>query len=334
MERTEAPGNGTDELQQASSGGISVVMPCYNAAPYVKQAVRSALSQDYREVELIAVDDGSSDGSREILASLARQYPGRLTLLSTDRKGPYPARNLALERAKGRFIAFLDADDYWEENCLSTLRRAIVEHGADVAYSGWQNVGDGAPGTNPCIPADYLATDPVEEFLRSCPWPIHAALVRRELIDALGGFSERLFSSMDYDLWLRVLAHTRKIVRVPAVLAFYRWHSHGQISKVKWRQVQDARSVRLDFLHRHPELTAHLPVSTVRDLTDGVLLREGYRAYWKRDLDSAQPLFRAALSTGAWQVKDLRYVLPSLFPAPLYRRLIAMVDRSSPEPTT
>jgi glycosyltransferase involved in cell wall biosynthesis len=315
------------------TGVISVVMPCFNAAPYVEEAVRSALEQDDRAVELIVVDDGSSDGSRDILARLAGEYPGRLTLLATDRKGPYPARNLALRRANGRFVAFLDADDYWAENCLSTLRRALAEHDADLAYCGWQNVGDGAPSTNACIPIDYFALDPVEHFLRSCPWPIHAALVRREVIDAVAGFSERLFSSMDYDLWLRILARTRKVARVPTVLAYYRWHSNGQISKVKWRQVQDARRVRLDFLCAHPQLAAHLPAARIRELTDGVLLQEAYRAYWKRDLDSAQALFRAALPTGAWQVKDLRHLLPSLFPAPLYRRVVEMVDRSSPEPT-
>ena len=317
-----------------ASGKISVVMPCFNAANYVENAVRSALGQDHGDVELIVVDDGSTDGSREILARLAAEHAGRLTLLSTDRKGPYPARNLALRHAKGDFVAFLDADDYWAENCLSTLRRALREHDADLAYCGWQNVGEGAPGTNPCVPADYFALDPVEQFLRSCPWPIHAALVRREVIDAVGGFSERLFSSMDYDLWLRVLAHTRNVARVPAVLAYYRWHSHGQISKVKWRQVLDARRVRVDFLREHAQLAAHLPAARIRELTDGVLLQEAYRAYWKRDLDSAQALFRAALPTGAWRAKDLRHLLPSLFPAPLYRRLIEMVDRSSPEPTT
>src|SRR5512145_2940474 len=122
------------DLPARMTGLISVVMPCFNAAPYVEDAVRSALDQDDRAVELIVVDDGSSDGSRDILARLAGEYPGRLTLLATDRKGPYPARNLALRRANGQFVAFLDADDYWAENCLSTLRRALAEHDADLAY--------------------------------------------------------------------------------------------------------------------------------------------------------------------------------------------------------
>ena len=73
-------------------------------------------------------------------------------------------------------------------------------------------------------------------FVRTCPWPIHAALVKRNIVERLGGFSERRFASMDYDFWLRALAETQNIKRVPEVLAFYRWHNLGQISAVKWRQ--------------------------------------------------------------------------------------------------
>jgi len=75
---------------------ISVVMPCHNAAPYLAASVGSALRQSYGNVELVLVDDGSTDASPAIAASLADQYPGRLTLLHTARAGPYPARNAGL----------------------------------------------------------------------------------------------------------------------------------------------------------------------------------------------------------------------------------------------
>src|SRR5487761_2601008 len=169
-------------------------------------------------------------------------------------------------------------------------------------------------------------------FLKSCPWPIHAALVRRELLDRVNGFSVRMFTSMDYDLWLRILARTRKFIQVPEVLAFYRWHGSGQISAVKWRQVLDAWQVRRDFIRNHPELVAHLPPRALRELVDGVLLKAAYAAYWKRDLVSAQPLFRKAAKRGRWRLRDARYVLPSLLPASVYRRLVSIADaRGEPE---
>ena len=306
---------------------ISVVMPCFNARAFVEQAVRSALGQDYANVELIVVDDGSADGSREVLARLASEHAGRMTVLQQNNQGPYPARNAGLRHARGTLIAFLDADDYWAPNCLGTLWRALQAAQADLAYCGWQNVGEGGPGKEPYVPPQYEAEDTVALFLKGCPWPIHAALMRRSVLEQVSGFSTRMFSSMDYDLWLRIIAVTRKLVRVPEVLAFYRWHGQGQISSVKWRQVLDAWQIRQDFARNHPELVAHLAPADLRELLDASLLRAGYAAYWKRDLVSAQHLFRKAARRGSWRLRDAKYVLPSLLPAALYRRLIDTADR-------
>lgn len=308
-------------------GLVSVVMPCLNAAPFVEQAVRSVFTQEYANVQLIAVDDGSSDGSREILDRLARQHPSQMMVLATACRGPYPARNTALGKARGEFVAFLDADDYWDPACLRELHTKLMLSSADAAYCGWQNFGEGAPGTEPYVPPAYEDADPVQAFLRTCPWPIHAALVKRDIVQRLGGFSERRFSSMDYDFWLRLLTVTRRIVRVPKVFAYYRWHGAGQISSVRWRQVLDAWQVRRDFVQANPALVAHLTPPELRKLVDGVLIESARRAYWKRDLDSAQRLFRKAMGTRCWRLADLRYLLPSFLPRSAYRALIAAADR-------
>ncbi|MGO9444353.1 MAG: glycosyltransferase family 2 protein [Thiobacillaceae bacterium] len=306
---------------------ISVIMPCYNAASFVGEAVASALGQTYVGIELIVVDDGSTDGSVEILEKLAADHPGKMKLLFQNRLGPYPARNVGLSHATGGKVAFLDADDLWREDCLQKLSSALDESRSDVAYCGWQNFGEGAPGTEAYIPPDYLAMDTTAEFLRSCPWPIHAALVRRPVLDAVRGFSERRFSSMDYDLWLRIYARTQKLVRVPEVMAFYRWHEKGQISRDKWRQVMDALQVRHDFVAHHPERVTHLLADTIHELTEGFILKEAYRAYWMRDLPNAQALFRRAFTRGAWRMADLKYILPSWLPGSLFLTLVKSVDR-------
>lgn len=305
---------------------ISVVMPCFNAAAFVEEAVTCIMRQSYPNVELIVVDDDSTDSSAEILQKLATRYESRIKVLTQHRKGPFPARNLGLKHARGARIAFLDADDFLTHDCLEKLSAALDREESDIAYCGWQNVGDGAPGTEPYIPPDYSAMDTAAEFLRSCPWPIHAALVRREAIDAVGGFSERCFSAMDYDLWLRLYAHTQKIVRVPEVMAFYRWHNHGQISKTRWRQVLDALRVRRDFIANHPGRVAHLSRERIFELTDAVLLREAYRSYWKRDLVDAHKLFRHALRAGIWKLSDLKHLIPALLPEHLFERLVCTAD--------
>lgn len=307
---------------------ISVIMPCYNAAAYVEEAVTCVMNQTYPDVELIVVDDGSTDDSVAILERLKVDFSPRITLLFQNRKGPYPARNIGLQQAKGEYVAFLDADDYWKADALEKLVAALEETHADIAYCGWQNVGEGAPGGDPYVPPDYLQMDTAAEFLRTCPWPIHAALVRRKSVEAVGGFSERCFSAMDYDIWLRLYAHTQKLVRVPEVLAFYRWHGQGQISKTRWKQVLNALRVRRDFIAHHPERIAHLPQPKIIELSDGFLLREAYRAYWQRNLIDAQKLFRQALVQGVWKIPDLKYLLPALLPHALFSRLVRTADQS------
>jgi glycosyltransferase involved in cell wall biosynthesis len=309
---------------------ISVIMPCFNASQYVTEAVESVLSQSYSHVELIVVDDGSTDGSNAVLTSLAATaHPGRMRLLHTTRMGPYPARNAGLKQAQGEYVAFLDADDWWLPNTLQKLYGALTERGADLSYCGWQNVGEGIQSA-PYVPPAYEEDDPVAHFVRTCPWPIHAALVRRDVVKRLGGFSERRFASMDYDFWLRALALTRNIVRVPEVLAFYRWHDSGQVSAVKWRQVLDALDAQQAFIRNNPDLVAHLSAAELKDLTEGQVLRQAYRAFWKRDLISAQKLFRHCALKAVYQARDLVYVASALLPLPLYRGLVNLSDRRRP----
>ncbi len=304
---------------------VSVVMPCYNAAPYLADAVGSALNQTYGNVEVVLVDDGSTDGSADVAARLSADHPGRLVLAHCNRIGPYPARNQALRLVRGELVAFLDADDWWDATALQELYAAIAAAQADIAYCGWQNVGQGIRSA-PYVPPAYEADDPVAHFLRSCPWPIHAALVRRSVVDRLGGFSERCFASMDYDFWLRALAVTRRMVRVPEVLAYYRWHGEGQVSAVRWRQVLDALDAQRGFIRDHPDLVAHLSRERLQDLTEGQVLRQAYRAVWKRDLTSSQHLFRHVARARSFKWRDIPHVASACLPSSLYARLIALRD--------
>lgn len=312
---------------------ISVITPCYNSAAFVEESISCVMSQGYSEVEMILVDDGSTDDTLRLLEAARAQYPARITVLRQDHRGPYPARNLGLTQARGEYIAFLDADDYWTTDCLEKLLNTLSAAGADIAYCGWQNVGTGAPGGQPYVPQDYGALDTVREFLRACPWPIHAGLVRRAAIDAVRGFSERCFSAMDYDLWLRLYAHTQAIVRVPEVLAFYRWHDQGQISRTRWRQVLDAVQVRCDFVRTNPTLVAHLSAAVRRELTIEVLAREAYRSLYRRQLEDARRLFRACAWSGAWRLRDFKYLAAAALPKPLFERLVAVADRGHADPT-
>jgi glycosyltransferase involved in cell wall biosynthesis len=311
-------------------GLVSVIMPAYDSAAFLEEAAASVLAQGHRPLELLIVDDGSRDGTPRLIAELQRRHPETVRGFRQDNRGPYPARNLGLRHAKGALIAFLDADDYWDPTFLDRLTARLAETGADIAYCGWQNVGVEGGFGKPYVPPAYEEGDSVAAFLESCPWPIHAALIRRALVARLGGFSERRFTSMDFDLWLRARAVSERMARVAEVLAFYRWHDRGQISAVKARQVRDAWQVRRDFVAAHPALVAHLDRSDLRLRVDGFLVTNARRAYWQRDLATAHALFRLALRSGALRPGNLRHLLPSVLPARLYSALVDLADRRRP----
>lgn len=308
---------------------VTVVMPCYNAAPFVEEAVISVLGQSHLETELVVVDDGSTDNSTAIVEQLAMTNPGRVRLLHQKQQGPYVARNLGLAQASGEFVAFLDADDWWREDLLEKLHAALLTNSsAALAYCGWQNTGlEGGRG-EPYVPPNYEQGDKAERFLQAAsPWPIHAALVRRHAVDVIGGFQTYLPTCMDYDFWLRI-GMSHPIILVPEVMAFYRHHQGGQIISKQWRQAKNVWTVKKTFARQCPELIKNISDKKLRTLIGGGLLRRGYDNYWRRDLVSARHIFRLALRTGNWGARDLRYLLPALLPERLYLALIGAADHS------
>ncbi|MBO4323580.1 MAG: glycosyltransferase family 2 protein [Clostridia bacterium] len=115
------------------NGLVSVIVPVYNSQKYIEQSVRSVLNGGYKNIELIAVDDGSTDNSLAILEKIA-ENDDRVRVFHKENGGASSARNFGLERAKGEYIYFVDSDDFLEENALETLTRELSESGADVIY--------------------------------------------------------------------------------------------------------------------------------------------------------------------------------------------------------
>ena len=197
---------------------VSVIMPCYNGEAFLADAINSVLGQTFQQFELIVVDDGSTDRSAEILASQG----DRIRVIRQANQGVSAARNAGIEAAQGEFIAFLDADDYWEPDFLDEMVKGMADPKTAIAYCGWQNVGVGQG--KPYVPPNYDGADKMHHLLRFASlWPIHGILIRRSLMPAGVPFNLAYPACEDYDLWLRI-ASFHRIQLVPKVLAYYRKH--------------------------------------------------------------------------------------------------------------
>lgn len=304
---------------------ISIIMPCYNAAAHLPASVGSVLAQTRSDWELIAVDDGSSDGT---LAWLQAQTDPRIRVYTQPNRGVSAARNAGLAEAHGRYVAFLDADDTWATDFLGKLLAALQNRpDAVLAYCGWQNLGLAGGRGEPFVPPDYENADKAETLFAGCRWPIHAALVKREAVQAASGFDPALKNAEDYALWLRV-ATTAPIVRVPEVLVFYHFHGNGQASGEHARAALQHLQAQRQYLANHPELGTMLGAERIRSLTSGELLKRGYECYWRRDLAAARVIFRTVMKQGYGTLADWKYMLPAWLPESWHRWLIGQRDRS------
>lgn len=187
---------------------VSVIIPAYNAEPLLGRAIESALDQELRPREVIVIDDGSTDGT----ADVARSFGDRIVFLRQPNQGQGAARNAGLQVAAGRFIAFLDADDYWDRRFLRGCLDFLAEHEDAIAVScgiivrlcrkperRWPPVGASLGGGSPYRPRvlenffDFWAE---HDHLRT-----GAAVIRREAIDRAGSQRPDLRISQDLECW-------------------------------------------------------------------------------------------------------------------------------------
>lgn len=187
------------------SPAVSVVIPAYNAAWCVRRAVDSVLAQTLRDFELIVVDDGSTDET----ASVLRRYGDALRIVSKPNGGMSSARNAGIREARGRYLAFLDADDRWQPTKL-VRQVALMEARPELAFcaaTATLEDMDGHPvGAWACNSRATIGVAEVFASHANIAGGASSVLARRELIQSLGGFDEALFGAEDTDLWIRLAA--------------------------------------------------------------------------------------------------------------------------------
>lgn len=197
---------------------VSVIIPNYNHARFLGDAVRSVLEQTYRPVEIIVVDDGSTDNSGEVAAGFGEQ----IRYIYQTNAGLSAARNTGLRAAKGDLIGVLDADDMYEPNFLATLVAALqADPEADGVYCGYQFVDE----TNNPLPQienrPVPSADLYTALLDGNFFVPESVFLRRRVYDVVGFFDESLRACEDWDVWLRA-AKKFRLIHSPHILTRHR----------------------------------------------------------------------------------------------------------------
>lgn len=212
------------QMHRHSATSVSVIIPTYNMGWCIERAIDSALSQGIADIEVIVVDDGSTDDT----ASRLVQYEERIVTVRQSNQGLSAARNCGIQKATGEFVAFLDADDLLLENKLK-IQMAYLEAHPDcgaVFSDGYLVSPDGcrlnliSAESTPGLFAQQSTESIRQLLLRGHPFPPHAALVRRSCVLAVGSFDVSMRAREDLDFWLR-LSERYPLHYVPGTLVHY-----------------------------------------------------------------------------------------------------------------
>jgi glycosyltransferase involved in cell wall biosynthesis len=194
---------------------VSVIVPCYNAEHYLENALDSIRSQACPDLEIIVVDDGSTDDTAGVLRKLNGTD---LQVLRQDNTGPAAARNLGISAARGKWIAFLDADDYWLPSKLNLQLESLARK-PDAAFCYSSGIYIGPPNTRRIQKPHRSGEDVFWSLLWGSQLLMGSVIVRRECFAQAGSFDTQLRTGEDWDMWLRLAARwTSCYVKEPLVV--------------------------------------------------------------------------------------------------------------------
>ncbi|WP_255424493.1 glycosyltransferase family 2 protein [Apibacter sp. HY039] len=196
---------------------ISIITASYNSEKYLSDTIRSVINQTDTDWEWLIVDDNSSDNSVNLIKSIKDQ---RIKLIESNQNyGAAKARNIGLKLAKGRFITFIDSDDIWLPDFLTTTKNFLLNNNEELVYSSYKRYDE---QLNPLL-SDFIAEDHItyERILYNCPMPMLTTMYDSQRIGKIL-IPENVYKREDYALWINVLKIVSEARAIVKPLAVYR----------------------------------------------------------------------------------------------------------------
>ena len=222
---------------------VSIIIPSYNHAKYIKKCLHSAISQTYSNFEIIVIDDGSSDGSHDLLTKLSRQH--NFKYVHRENKGLIATLNEALELVNGTYFTMLGSDDYFEKDKLK-LQVEYFKHNPEVAlcYGELTYIDDKGTVKKKAKTKHYKNGMVFKKLLNSCFIPLPTVMLKTDVVKEFGGFDSRFFLE-DYPLWLKI---TQKypVGHINKNLTFYRLHNNNVSSNIV-KMVKEVERILEDY---------------------------------------------------------------------------------------
>lgn len=290
---------------------VSVILPTYNCAKFLSDSIGSILLQTYDSYEIIVIDDGSTDNTKEVLDP----FMERIKYISLEQNRGLPtARNIGIQSAHGKYIAFIDADDLWLPEKLQTDIEYLKMHPeVSMVYSKHINVDEKGcvlnKGPKRCLPSGNIF---VQLFSEQNFVTTSSVVVLKKVFEKVGLFDEQLINCQDWDMWLRI-AFYFEVAGINKLLIKYR-HNPNSLSK-NYQRVLKHQKIIIDKIY-----------TTFKDKENGIsekIYKKRLASHYAKvgryylrsgNKNHAHENFRLSLKYNPLSIRTLRYYLRTLYP--------------------
>ncbi len=227
---------------------VSIIIPVYNAEKFLDECIDSAINQTYENIEIIAVNDGSTDNSKKILD----EYSSKIKIINRPNGGTPSALNSGIKIMTGDWFKWLSADDVMNKNCVETIIKKTEELGKDanncIFYSNFEYIDEKSKVIGQYIEPDLNQLDSLERNVMLLDYFYgngSTSLIHKSVFEKCGMFDEKIGYQEDYEFWLRCcLLNNMKLHLVPQILVQYRVHSSQLTQKNFTENIKNAKIIR------------------------------------------------------------------------------------------